>query len=104
MTIKKSYDAVIIGGGHMGLRPGAHLHRAGMETAIFERRHEDGGPWGTSEPRAARLHEERLTSQHEEELTAAAMIVRHDLESSHITGSFQHTHGRKQSVAQRFHT
>jgi phytoene dehydrogenase-like protein len=49
MAIKKSYDAVIIGGGHMGLCLGAYLQRAGMETAIFERRHEEGSAIFTSE-------------------------------------------------------
>ncbi len=47
--IKKSYDAVIIGGGHMGLCLGAYLQRAGVETAIFERRHEEGSAIFTSE-------------------------------------------------------
>jgi phytoene dehydrogenase-like protein len=49
MTIKKSYDAVIVGGGSMGLCLGAYLQRAGMETAIFERRHEEGSAIYTSE-------------------------------------------------------
>ncbi len=47
--IKKSYDAVIIGGGHMGLTLGAYLQRAGMEVAVFERRHEEGSAIFTSE-------------------------------------------------------
>jgi phytoene dehydrogenase-like protein len=42
MQIKKEYDAIIIGGGHMGLTLGAYLQHAGMKTAIFERRHEEG--------------------------------------------------------------
>ena len=46
---KKSYDAIIIGGGHMGLCLGAYLQRSGMETAIFERRHEEGSAIFTSE-------------------------------------------------------
>jgi phytoene dehydrogenase-like protein len=45
----KSYDAIIIGGGNMGLCLGAYLQRAGMETAIFERRHEEGSAIFTSE-------------------------------------------------------
>jgi phytoene dehydrogenase-like protein len=45
----KSYDAIIIGAGHMGLTLGAYLQRAGMETAIFERRHEEGSAIFTSE-------------------------------------------------------
>jgi phytoene dehydrogenase-like protein len=43
MRIKNEYDAVIIGGGHMGITLGAYLQRAGLKTAIFERRHEEGG-------------------------------------------------------------
>ncbi len=49
MSIKKEYDAIIIGGGHMGLTLGAYLQRAGMQTAIFERRHEEGSAIFTSE-------------------------------------------------------
>ncbi len=45
----KSYDAIIIGAGHMGLTLGAYLQRAGMKTAIFERRHEEGSAIFTSE-------------------------------------------------------
>lgn len=46
---KKVYDAIIIGGGSMGLCLGAYLQRYGMETAIFERRHEEGSAIFTSE-------------------------------------------------------
>jgi phytoene dehydrogenase-like protein len=46
---EKSYDAIIIGGGHNGLTLAAYLQRAGMQVAIFERRHEEGGPVFTSE-------------------------------------------------------
>ena len=46
---KKEYDAIIIGGGHLGLTLGAYLQRAGMQTAIFERRYEEGSAVHTSE-------------------------------------------------------
>ena len=49
MRIKKEYDAIIIGGGHMGLTLGAYLQRAGLSTAIFERRHEEGSAIFSSE-------------------------------------------------------
>ncbi len=49
MAVKRSYDAVIIGGGHMGITLGAYLQRAGMETAVFELRHEEGSAIYTSE-------------------------------------------------------
>jgi phytoene dehydrogenase-like protein len=45
----KTYDAIVIGGGHNGLCLAAYLQRAGMDVAIFERRHEEGGPVFTSE-------------------------------------------------------
>lgn len=47
--IGKSYDAIVIGGGHMGLTLAAYLQRSGLQTAIFERRFEEGGPVFTSE-------------------------------------------------------
>ena len=47
--VKKSYDAIIVGGGHLGITLGMYLQRAGMEVAIFERRHEEGGAIYTSE-------------------------------------------------------
>jgi phytoene dehydrogenase-like protein len=49
VRIKKEYDAIIIGGGHMGITLGAYLQRAGMQTAIFERRNEEGSAIFTSE-------------------------------------------------------
>jgi phytoene dehydrogenase-like protein len=47
--IKREYDAIVIGSGHNGMCLAAYLARAGMEVAIFERRHEEGGPVYTSE-------------------------------------------------------
>ena len=49
MSVKKTYDAIIVGGGHNGLTLGAYLARAGMKTAVFERRHEEGSAIFTSE-------------------------------------------------------
>jgi phytoene dehydrogenase-like protein len=46
---QKSYDAIIVGGGHNGLTLAAYLQRSGLQVAIFERRHEEGGPVFTSE-------------------------------------------------------
>lgn len=46
----KVYDAVIIGAGHNGLCLAAYLARAGLATAIIERRHEEGGGVNTEEP------------------------------------------------------
>ena len=45
-----AYDAVVIGAGHNGLCLAAYLARAGLRTAIVERRHEEGGGVNTEEP------------------------------------------------------
>lgn len=44
-----TYDAIVIGGGHNGLTLAAYLQRAGMQVAVFERRHEEGSAVFTSE-------------------------------------------------------
>jgi phytoene dehydrogenase-like protein len=44
------YDAIVIGAGHNGLCLAAYLARAGLRTAIVERRHEEGGGVNTEEP------------------------------------------------------
>ncbi len=46
----RTYDAVVIGAGHNGLCTAAYLARAGLRTAIVERRHEEGGGINTEEP------------------------------------------------------
>ncbi len=43
MTLKDTYDAIIIGAGHNGLTLGAYLARSGLEVLVLERRHEEGG-------------------------------------------------------------
>ncbi len=45
----KSYDAVIIGGGHHGLVVGSYLALNGMSVGVFERRYEVGGGACTEE-------------------------------------------------------
>lgn len=47
---EKVYDVIVIGAGHNGLCLAAYLARAGMRTAIVERRHEEGGGVNTEEP------------------------------------------------------
>ena len=48
--VHRSYDAIVIGAGHNGLCTAAYLARAGLKTAIVERRHEEGGGVNTEEP------------------------------------------------------
>ena len=45
----RSYDAVIIGGGHNGLISAAYLARAGLKTLVLEKRHLLGGAAVTEE-------------------------------------------------------
>lgn len=44
------YDALVVGGGHNGLVCSAYLARAGLHTAVLERRHLVGGAAVTEEP------------------------------------------------------
>ena len=46
---KSNYDVIIIGGGVNGLAAGAYLQKAGLSTAIFERRDESGTFCSTEE-------------------------------------------------------
>jgi phytoene dehydrogenase-like protein len=47
--LRKSYDAIIVGGGHNGLTAAAYLARAGLSTIVFERREIIGGCCVTEE-------------------------------------------------------
>ncbi len=47
----RTYDAIVIGGGHNGLVNGAYLAKAGLKTLILERRHIVGGAAITEELR-----------------------------------------------------
>jgi phytoene dehydrogenase-like protein len=48
-TQRKSYDAIVIGGGHNGLTAAAYLARAGLTTLVLERRDVVGGCCVTEE-------------------------------------------------------
>jgi phytoene dehydrogenase-like protein len=50
MMSASSYDAVVVGGGHNGLVCAAYLARAGLRTAVLERRDLVGGAAVTEEP------------------------------------------------------
>src|SRR6266496_1021550 len=45
----RSYDAIVIGGGHNGLVSAAYLARAGKKVLVLERRHVLGGAAVTEE-------------------------------------------------------
>ncbi len=48
-TSSRTYDAIVVGGGHNGLVNGAYLAKAGLRTLILERRHLVGGAAITEE-------------------------------------------------------
>ncbi|MGA8222580.1 MAG: NAD(P)/FAD-dependent oxidoreductase [Candidatus Acidiferrales bacterium] len=48
-SLRKSYDAIIVGGGHNGLTAAAYLGRAGLSTLVLERREIIGGCCVTEE-------------------------------------------------------
>jgi phytoene dehydrogenase-like protein len=39
----KTYDAIVVGGGHQGTIIACYLQHAGMQTVVYERQHELGG-------------------------------------------------------------
>ena len=45
----RTYDAIVVGGGHNGLVNGAYLAKSGLKTLIIERRHIVGGAAITEE-------------------------------------------------------
>ncbi|XP_053245499.1 pyridine nucleotide-disulfide oxidoreductase domain-containing protein 2 isoform X4 [Podarcis raffonei] len=48
-SLKREYDAVVIGAGHNGLVAAAYLQKGGLKTAVLERRHLVGGATVTEE-------------------------------------------------------
>ena len=51
----RTYDAIVVGGGHNGLVNGAYLAKAGLRTLVLERRHLVGGAAITEELRPGLL-------------------------------------------------
>lgn len=77
---ERVYDAVVIGAGHNGLCLAAYLARAGLKTAIVERRHEEGGGANTEEPLLPG-YRFNLHAQYMEFFDIMPMIQDFDLES-----------------------
>jgi phytoene dehydrogenase-like protein len=70
MTAKRSYDAIVIGGGHNGLVNGAYLAKSGLRTLIIERRHIVGG---------AAITEELIPGFHFTTFSYALSLLRPDI-------------------------
>lgn len=49
IVVAKSYDAIVIGGGHNGLTAAAYLAKAGRDVLVLERWHLLGGAAVTEE-------------------------------------------------------
>ncbi|XP_066476715.1 pyridine nucleotide-disulfide oxidoreductase domain-containing protein 2 isoform X2 [Tiliqua scincoides] len=49
LSLKREYDAIVIGAGHNGLVAAAYLQKGGLKTAVLERRHLVGGAAVTEE-------------------------------------------------------
>jgi phytoene dehydrogenase-like protein len=66
----RSYDAIVVGGGHNGLVNGAYLAKAGLRTLILERRHLVGG---------AAITEELFPGHHFTTFSYALSLLRPDI-------------------------
>lgn len=70
MTASRTYDAIVIGGGHNGLVNGAYLAKSGLRTLILERRHLVGG---------AAITEELMPGFHFTTFSYAVSLLRPDI-------------------------
>ena len=70
MTSQRSYDAIVIGGGHNGLVNGAYLAKSGLRTLIIERRPIVGG---------AAITEELIPGFHFTTFSYALSLLRPDI-------------------------
>ncbi|MFM8266909.1 MAG: phytoene desaturase family protein [Ilumatobacteraceae bacterium] len=70
MSTSHEYDAIVVGGGHNGLVNAAYLARAGLRTAVLERRHLVGG---------AAITEELMPGFHFTTFSYAVSLLRPDI-------------------------
>jgi phytoene dehydrogenase-like protein len=69
-TSSRTYDVIVVGGGHNGLVNGAYLAKAGLRTLILERRHLVGG---------AAITEELVPGYHFTTFSYALSLLRPDI-------------------------
>ena len=76
----KTYDAIVIGGGHNGLTAAAYLARAGLSTLVLERREIVGGCCVTEEiaPGCKASTTPYIASMLRPEVISDLRLARHD--------------------------
>src|SRR6478736_5397014 len=79
---RRSYDAIVVGGGHNGLTAAAYLARAGLSTLVLERRAVVGGACVTEEiaPGCRASTTSYIASMLRPEVIRDLSLARHGLE------------------------